>query len=110
MDGAGGQPHHRPGAAMRHRVRALAVAVSVACSLVATGCGGGHTVTKKDVIAQADGICVNTLRQVRAVPPPTGSSLTALATYADKVAPIVEKEASDTRGLPRPPVDRAVLT
>jgi hypothetical protein len=81
----------------------------VACGLAVTACGGGHAATKKDVIARADGICVNTLRQERGVPSPKGDSLTALAAYAGKVAPIVEKEASDTRDLPRPAQDLAVL-
>jgi len=81
--------------------------IAVACAGV-TACGG-HKATKKDVIAHANGICVSTLRQVREVPPPAGSSLTALAGYLAKVAPIVDKEASDTRALPRPTKDRAVL-
>jgi hypothetical protein len=83
-------------------------ALSTGACLAATACGG-HAATKKDVIARADGICVNTLRQVRDVPPPAGSSLSALATYARKVAPLIDKEASDTRSLPRPAQDRAVL-
>jgi hypothetical protein len=82
-------------------------AISAAC-LAATACGG-HTATKKDVVARADGICVNTLRQVRGVPPPAGTSLPALAAYLAKVVPIVEKEASDTRALPRPAQDQALL-
>jgi hypothetical protein len=32
-----------------------------------------------------------------------------LATYAGKVAPLIDKEASDTRSLPRPAKDRGVL-
>jgi hypothetical protein len=86
---------------------ALAAIAAAAC-LAATACGS-HTATKKDVIARANGICVNTLRQVRDVPPPAGSSLSALATYARKVAALIDKEASDTRGLPRPAQDRSVL-
>ncbi|MFZ1997264.1 MAG: hypothetical protein WAU75_24320 [Solirubrobacteraceae bacterium] len=74
-----------------------------------TGCGGGHTATKQDVIARANGICVNTLRAVRNVPPPAGGSLPALATYLGKVQPIIDKEAADTRALPRPAQDRAIL-
>jgi hypothetical protein len=81
----------------------------VAC-LAATACGG-HTVTKKDVVARANGICINALRAVRSVPPPAGAagSPTALATYLQKVVPIVQKEASETRALPRPAQDGAVL-
>jgi hypothetical protein len=79
--------------------------------LTVAACSGGHAATKKDVIARANGICVNTLRAVRNVPPPTRSSgsLPALATYLGKVAPIIDKEAADTRALPRPAHDRAVL-
>jgi hypothetical protein len=83
--------------------------VAAAC-LAATACGG-HTVTKKDVIARANGICINALRAVRSLPPPSGGarSPSALAPYLQKVAPIVEKEASETRALPRPTQDRALL-
>ena len=81
-----------------------------AVCLAATACGG-HTVTKKDVIARANGICINTLRAVRSLPPPSGGggSPSALAPYLRRVAPIVEKEASETRALPRPAQDRALL-
>lgn len=87
--------------------RAVLVSLTAA-AILASGCGG-HTVTKKDVIARANGICVNTLRAVRGVHPPGNTSLTALATYLGKVAPIIDKEASDTRSLPRPAQDRTVL-
>jgi hypothetical protein len=91
-------------------VRRLAGATVATACLAATACGG-HTVTKKDVIARANGICIRTLRAVRSVPPPAGGagSPSALAPYLQKVAPIVEKEASDTRALPRPAQDRALL-
>jgi hypothetical protein len=89
-------------------MRRLAETVVAAACLAATACGG-HTVTKKDVIARANGICINTLRAVRNVPPPAGSSLPALATYLGKVQPIIDKEAGDTRALPRPAPDRAIL-
>jgi hypothetical protein len=83
--------------------------VAAAC-LGATACGG-HPVTKKDVVARANGICISTLRAVRSVPPPSGGagSPSALARYLQKVAPIVGQEASDTRALPRPAQDRALL-
>ena len=101
------EPHrHHQGSPRRFR-RSACAALTAGC-LAATACGG-HTATKKDVVARANGICVNTLRQVRNVPPPAGSSLSALATYAGKVEPLIDKEASDTRGLPRPAQDRAVL-
>src|SRR6185437_6493241 len=54
--------------------------------------------------------CINALRAARSVPPPAGAgSRAALAAYLQKVAPIVEKEASQTRALPRPAQDRAIL-
>ncbi|HTU97060.1 MAG TPA: hypothetical protein VMF14_14535 [Solirubrobacteraceae bacterium] len=86
-----------------------AAAALVGC-LAVTACGG-HTATKQDVVARANGICINTLRAARSVPPPAGGagSPAALAAYLQKVVPIVEKEASDTRALPRPAQDRAVL-
>lgn len=91
-------------------MRRLAETVVAAACLAATACGG-HTVTKKDVIARANGICINTLRAVRSLPPPSGGagSPSALAPYLQKVAPIVEKEASETRALPRPAQDHTLL-
>jgi hypothetical protein len=91
-------------------VRRPGLAAIAASCLVVTACGG-HTVTKRDVVARANAICFNTLIAVRSVPPPAGdpSSPTALAGYLHTVLPIIEKEASDTRALPRPAKDRAVL-
>jgi hypothetical protein len=68
-------------------------------------------VTKHDVIARANGICINALRAARSLPPPAGGtgSPAALAAYLKNLVTIVEKEASDTRALPRPRADRAVL-
>ena len=84
-------------------------ALAAGC-IAATACGG-HTATKQDVIARANGICISALRAVRSVPPPAGASGSpaALAAYLEKVVPIVQKEADDTRALPRPAQDRAVL-
>ena len=84
-------------------------ALAAVC-IAATACGG-HTATKQDVIARANGICISALRAVRSVPPPAGASGSpaALAAYLQKVVPIVQKEADDTRALPRPAQDRAVL-
>ncbi|HEX3689976.1 MAG TPA: hypothetical protein VHV28_09765 [Solirubrobacteraceae bacterium] len=91
-------------------MRRLAGALIAVACLAATACGG-HTVTKKDVIARANGICINALRAVRSTPPPAGAagSPTALAGYLRKVLPIIEKQASDTRALPRPSEDRNLL-
>ena len=71
----------------RRRCRALA-----AVCIAATACGG-HTATKQDVIARANGICINALRAARSVPPPAGAggSPAALAAYLQKVVPIVRE-------------------
>jgi hypothetical protein len=81
-------------------------AACLAVALAAAGCGG-HTVTKKDVVARANGICITALHSMREVPPPAGTA--GLADYLAKVLPIVEKEAKDTEALPRPAQGRAVL-
>jgi hypothetical protein len=72
------------------------------------GCGG-HTATKKDVVARGNAICTQALSAIRSVPPPTGATAGALATYLKKVGPIVEKEASQLAGLPRPAVQKQTL-
>jgi hypothetical protein len=91
----------------RAPVAAAIVATSLVIGLTVAGCGG-HTATKRDVIARANAICAGTLRDVRAVPPPT-TGTSGLSAYLRKVAPIVEKEGAATRALPRPAQDRAVL-
>jgi hypothetical protein len=86
----------------------LAAIVAGAC-LALAACGG-HTATKKDVIARANGICINALRAVRSLPAPAaGGSPQALAPYLQKVVLIVNKEAASTRALPRPAQDRELL-
>lgn len=91
---------------MRRLARARIAAVGVAVAVGVAACGG-HTVTKKDVVARANGICITALRAMREVPPPAGTA--GVADYLAKVLPIVEKEARDTEALPRPAQDRAVL-
>src|ERR1700753_2769575 len=111
MDGAGGQPHHRPGTRVRRPgAQVLAACAATAC-LAATGCGG-HTVTKKDVVARANAICATARDAVGPAPPPAGgtSSTTPLAGYLKQVVPIVSKEAADTSRLPRPAQDKAILS
>ena len=90
------------------RVAATLAACLVAVS--ATACGGSSA-TKKDVIARGNAICSNALSSVRAVvPPPKGStSGTALSGYFQRLLPIVNKEVSQLRKLPRPSTDKAVL-
>jgi hypothetical protein len=75
--------------------------------LAVAGCGS--SVTKQDIVTRGDAICANTLRQVRAVPAPTGTSTTSLAAYYARVAPIIGSEAAAVRKLPRPPQDERAL-
>jgi hypothetical protein len=72
------------------------------------GCGG-HVVTKKDVIARADQICESAASSVRAIAPPAGGSMSALAGYYGEVTPIIEREVRALRALPHPSQDRRVL-
>jgi hypothetical protein len=79
------------------------------CVAVAVSACGGHTVTKKDVIARGNQICQTAASSVRAVPPPTGQSLPELAQYYKQVTPVVQAEVKQLRELPRPSQDRALL-
>ena len=74
------------------------------------GCGG-HTATRKDVIARANAICFSAQQAARSVASPgAGATDTkALAAYFDKVAPIVAKEARQLAALPRPQQRQATL-
>jgi hypothetical protein len=86
------------------RSRALAAVAAVAFGVA--GCGG-HTATKQDVVARANAICFNAVQAVRSLAPPTSPS--TQSDYLHKVLAVVDKEAADTRALPRPARDRAVL-
>lgn len=89
--------------------RGAAAVVAAAAMLALTGCGG-HTVTKRDVIARGNAICVAALRQIRALPTPTAAgSLAGLSGYLQRVAPIVAREAAQLRALPRPAAGRDLL-
>ncbi|MFZ0039675.1 MAG: hypothetical protein WAK93_00080, partial [Solirubrobacteraceae bacterium] len=85
-----------------------ALVATAALALVA--CGGGAT-SKKDVIARANAICADAVRDIRATPAPAGGqiSLPALATYLRQVLPTVKKEVASLRALPRPTQNRALL-
>jgi hypothetical protein len=78
---------------------------------VALAACGGSSTTKKDVIARANAICSNAVSSVRAVVPPAkgATSGTALAGYFKQLEPIVAKEVSQLRKLPRPSTDKALL-
>jgi len=97
---------------MRLHFRRIAATLA-AClvAVVATACGGSSP-TKKDVIARGNAICSSAVSSVRAVVPPAkgASSGTALAGYFKQLEPIVAKEVSQLRKLPRPSTDKAVLT
>jgi hypothetical protein len=89
------------------------VAATLAACLVAgiaSACGSSSP-TKKDVIARGNAICSSAVSSVRAVVPPAkgASSGTALAGYFKQLAPIVAKEISQLRKLPRPSTDKALL-
>jgi hypothetical protein len=79
-------------------------------ALVVTACGG-HTANKQDIIARGNAICAGTLRDLRATPPPAAgeTSLPGLAAYLRAVMPILQREVSSLKALPRPTADRALL-
>ena len=89
----------------------LAPALAAAACCFAVSACGSHTATKNDVIARANGICANALRDIRATPSGSGgtTSLTALAAYLRSVLPILKREASDLRALPKPANGRPLL-
>jgi hypothetical protein len=91
------------------RAYATALAVLIGAALIG-GCGG-HTATRKDVIARANAICFGAQQAVRSIASPgAGATDTkALATYFDKVTRIVAKEASQLAALPRPKQHRGTL-
>ena len=75
--------------------------------LAVAGCGGSGY-TKSDFVARADAICAGAVRQTRSIAPPgpaqAGSGQdSALAAYLGSVVPVLESEASQLRGLRRPP-------
>ena len=84
--------------------------VAVLAGLGVAACGG-HTVTKQDVIARGNAICAGAVRDLRATPVPAAgeTSLPGLATYLGAVTPILQREISNLRALPRPAEDRALL-
>jgi hypothetical protein len=93
-----------------HLRRIAATLAACLVAVLATACGGSSP-SKKDVIARGNAICSNAISSVRAVVPPAkgASSGTALAGYFKQLDPIVAKEVSQLRKLPRPDADKAVL-
>lgn len=84
-------------------------ACALAC-IAATACGG-HTATKEDVTARGNAICAGALRDLRATPSPASgrTALANLAAYMNAVLPIVQREVSNLRALPRPAANRRLL-
>jgi hypothetical protein len=85
---------------------ALLAAITVA------GCGSSYS--KADFISRADAICETAFRQTHTIAPPAAGGgaaqqLTALASYLQRVTPVVESETSDLSKLRRPAADRALL-
>ncbi len=83
----------------------------LAATLAVTACGG-HTATKQDVIARGNAICAGALRGIRALPPPSSGtgSAAALSAYLQQAIPLIDKELTGLRALPRPALDRSLLT
>jgi hypothetical protein len=77
-------------------------ALAILLTALLTGCGGGGY-NKSDFIAQANGICTNTLRQTRAIAPAPTSETGATAAYLGRLVPLVQSEADQLRKLKRPP-------
>jgi hypothetical protein len=103
-DTSGKRAYHRG----VRRVEAIVVLLSLAVLLSA--CGSKYT--KSDFAARANGICTNTVREIRSLNPPTataGQAQLALSQYLAKVLPIVQSEASQIRALKRPSGDQAAL-
>ena len=84
------------------------VLVTVATAATIAGCGG-HSATRKDVIARANAICFTAQQAARSVASPDAADTKALAAYFDKVTPIVASEARQLAALPRPEQRQATL-
>jgi hypothetical protein len=82
--------------------------LSVGVAVAVSACGG-HAVTKNDVIARGNQICQTAATSARAVPPPTGQSISELARYYKQVTPIVQAEVKQLQALPRPSQDLSLL-
>jgi hypothetical protein len=94
----------------RATTHALLLLATVLAAAAIAGCGG-HSATRADVIARANAICFNAQQAARSVTSP-GADATdtrALASYFDKITPIVAKEARQLAALPRPQARQAAL-
>ena len=78
-------------------------------ALVAAGCGGGGSrLTRAEYAKQANAVCTDSNGKVKAVGSP-GTSLGSLATYADKVIPILENGVADLKKLDPPEDEQNVV-
>jgi hypothetical protein len=100
---------HRPRAIRATTGTRLLLAI-VATAAAITGCGG-HSATRKDVIARANAICFTAQQAARSVASPAGAKpdTKMLAAYFEKLEPIVAKEARQLAALPRPRPRQATL-
>jgi hypothetical protein len=69
---------------------ALAVGALAACSSSGGGSGSGSKLSKADFITQADAQCASTLKQVNAIPSPTGPTDYDAILKSDKFAETAE--------------------
>jgi hypothetical protein len=92
----------------RATTHALLLLAAVATAATIAACGG-HSDSRKDVIARANAICFSAQQAARSVASPGAGDTKALATYFNKLAPIVAKEARQLAALPRPTPRQATL-
>ena len=78
--------------------------IAAGCLAIGVTACGGHTVTKQDVIARANGICITTLHAVSTCRARRREPPAALAPYLDKVVPIVERRPAAAPGPCRPAI------
>jgi len=98
----------RPRATTRLRTGTRLTLATIAAMTTIAGCGG-HSATRKDVVARANAICFTAQQAARSVASPGAADTKALAAYFDKVAPVVAKEARQLAALPRPKQRQATL-
>jgi hypothetical protein len=81
-----------------------AIAVLGVLAVVAAGCGGGgggKRLSRDDYVAQADAICLATVKKRQALPVPT--ALAGIPRYVDRALPLIDSARSDLQALRPPP-------
>jgi len=81
------------------RAPARRAAAAVVGTLLLAGCG---SYSKHDFVSSANAICASTVRQLRAVPPPTSGSTHDLGAYLAQELPIVQSENRQIHALRHP--------